>query len=170
MTYIIVAVIVALIVGVVVLYLMKSSKYYKTIFSEEHYSVIFDWLETALKIGPIKNPSENDGSTMQTPQGCGFGLTRKIKDGKDTIHISISEIRGYTTHGVAHRMAFLLLEMLNGNKSHCNLFYTESSIHHIVLQKEETGDWKINDKQEVIAGMNNYKPLPFRLQKLSKEG
>jgi hypothetical protein len=150
---------------IIAVVLIRKSTYYKTVFSSQHYVEIHQWLVAALKTPPAEMPSLETGTAFQTSAGIALALSQINQADLFQLHISISETRGITTNAIAGRIAFLVFYALNKNKCSADLFFTLSGVHHIVLSKD-SADWLVRDEVESIGTINNYSPLPFRLENI----
>ena len=129
-----------------------------------HYAEIALWLADALKLGPVGKPSMENRTGFQTSAQIGLSFSREIEDDKDLIHLAVSQVGNITTHAVANRIGFFMVQLLNKNKADADFFFTESGVHHLVFQRQSGGEWVLNDVPSALAGMENYEPLPFHAE------
>ncbi len=162
MIYVIIAFAIV-ILGVIIFFLRGKSKYYGTIYSENHYTEIYDWIKSVVKLDSAEEPSFDNGTAFSSTAGCGFTFSRNV-DEEDTIHIAISQIDTLTTHAVCGRIAFLIVLILNKNKVNVDLYFTESLVHHVILSKKFGDEWITNEINIVMDAMNSSEPLIFRFQ------
>ena len=162
MPYIVAAIIIAAI-GLLVFFVRRKAVYYDNIFSDEHYAEVGNWLVSVLKLGPVNEAVFDDRTALRSSAECAFSFTRAIGE-KDTIHLAISQIGNPTTHAVAGRFAFLIIQLLKTNQAAANLFYTRSTVHHVVLEKNAGSEWLTREVAAAVADMKHYQPPPFQFQ------
>ena len=146
---------------------MAKSRYYGQIFSEENFNEIGEWVYRMLQLDEVANPSVEDGTAYQTAAGLGLVFTRMEEDGNDTIHFSVSQSTGYTTHAVGGRVIFLIISMIKDNECEASLYYTETSVHHAVFYRPEKKEWTTRPVKEAVKEtITNYQPPPIQLIKV----
>jgi hypothetical protein len=164
MPYFLISVVLLAIVLLVGRSIQSFVRYYRKIYSDEHHVQISQWVAKVLQMGPIERPSLEDGSAIITDAKIVLAFTHDIDDEYDTIHFSISQRPRHTTHAVGGRMIFFLIQLLRTNKSNADCFYSSSTVHHLVLQKEKGEAWTLSPVEEAIARMEHYEPLPMELR------
>ena len=162
---------VALLLAVVGVYIVSLSRYYGRMFSEANFRAFHSGLSTAVKTAQEKgedaDPSLDDGTAFVTDAGLAVGATwNGYEDGAHTLHISMSQPGGNTTHAACSRFGFFALAMLQDNKAELTPFFTESGVHHLVF-RFQSQDLKILDfKASDSAYRAEYKAIPFKYEKL----
>ena len=158
--------VIAALIGLIVLALRKKTAYYQKIYSDAHYAEISRWLVDALALGPVSQPSVENRTGFQTSAQIALSFSRKIEGGKDLIHLGVSQVGNITTHAVASRIGFFMVQLLNKNRADADFFFTESGVHHLVFQKQAGGEWVVNDVPSALEQMAQYEPLPFHAEAL----
>jgi uncharacterized integral membrane protein len=158
-------IIILIVLAIIAIFIVANNKYYQKIFARGHYNEIANWAIEVLGKGQVEQPSVDNGTVLMTRAGIVIAYTRSFDDG-DSIHFSISQINRSTTHAVGGRIIFLLLTLLNQNHCNANFFYSQSSVHHLVLQRSEIDEWHVNSIEQVLSKMNSYQPLPLELKNI----
>ena len=97
MPYAIVAIAVLVIVAFVIL---RRSRYYRSIFSEDHYAEIADWASKVIGRHPVAESSVDEGTLVATSAGLVLAYTSNINEGNRSVHFSVSQQGRYTTGAV----------------------------------------------------------------------
>ena len=163
MNYLIIFLVVLVII--IAVFIKSTSGYYNKIFNAEHYSEIIYWAVDMVHQEIVENPSIDDCSVIITQAGIRIVFTRTSSEGGDTLHFSISQQDRPTTHAVGERIIFLLMTLLNKNKCEANMFYTQSTVHHLVLNRQNIEEWITNPVEQVILNMAEYRPLHLPLER-----
>lgn len=157
-------VIILLMILAIGLYFRGRMVRYRKIFSDAHYRQVGEWVERVLQLGPVERPSLENGSAFLTDGNVGLVFTCRIDDEHDRVHFSFSDRPGPTTHALGSRMIFFVIQLLSQNGAEADCFYTKSTVHYLVLEKEAGGDWLLSPIDEAIARMENYAPMPLDLR------
>jgi hypothetical protein len=161
--------IVAIAVLVVVAFVMvRSARYYRRIYSEEHYAEIAAWASEAIDRHSVEEPSVDDGTLAVTSAGLLLAYTSDIDEGDRSVHFSVSQDGRYTTGAVGGRVLFLLIRLLHRNRCEAQLFRTESAVHHAVFTMPAARTWRVESPEAVVADMAMYRPLPIRQENLAE--
>lgn len=158
MSYVIGAVVVVIVAAILI---AKKSRDYRKIFNDDHYEEVAEWAKKVLDIYPVEESSLDNGTALQTNAGLAIAYTSRIDEGRRSVHFSISQTSGYTTGAVGGRFVFLLIRLLNKNKSEANLFRTDSSVHHAVFSLPQDQDWELETVANTLADMKKYQPPPI---------
>jgi hypothetical protein len=162
-------VITALVVFVVALYIVKSRRYYKRMFSEANFRAFHSGLSKAIEAAKGRDadalPSPENGSAFVTEAGLGVCVTYDTAEGgSEVLTISMSQPGRHTTHAVCSRFGFFALVMLQENKAEFAPFFTQSGVHYLVFQFESR-DPRVRDFDDTYAGyVADYKHIPFEDQ------
>lgn len=158
-------VVLGVIVLLIWLYWRGMKARYSKVFNDAHYRQVGEWVERVLKLGPIERPSLENGTGFLTDGTVGLVFTRRIDSEHDTLHFSFSDRSGGpTTHALGTRMIFFVIQLLRQNKAKADCFYSKSTVHYLILEKEVGGDWLLTPIEEAIALMQNYTPMPLDLR------
>jgi hypothetical protein len=157
-------IIVSIVLAIVAIFIIANNRYYQKVFARKHYTEIANWAIDVLAKGQVERPSIDDGTAIMTRAGIAIAYTRSFDEDGDSIHFSISQLNRPTTHAVGGRIIFLLLTLFNKNKCDADLFYTQSSVHHLILNRSIIEEWHVNSVDRVVSGMDSYQPLPLQLK------
>jgi hypothetical protein len=155
--------VIVVVLAIVAIFIDTNRKYYHKVFDRSHYHEIANWLIEVLGKGEIEQPSVDNGTALMTRAGILIGYTRSCDDG-DSLHFSISQINRSTTHAVGGRIIFLFLTLLDRNHCNAHFFYTQSTVHHLVLERSDIAEWQVNSIERAISAMDSYQPLPLQLE------
>ena len=167
MTYVIVA---TVMIAIVVLWVVRRSRYYGKIFSDSHYAEVAFWAARMIDRHPVKESSMANGTALMTDAGLAIAYTSEINQGDRSIHFSISQAGGYTTGAVGGKFVFLLIRLLNKNKCKANIFKTDSTVHHAVFEMPVSENWILEDLAHVVSDMKGYQPLPITKVSQAQQG
>jgi hypothetical protein len=157
-------IIVSIVLAVFAVFIVANHRYYQKVFDRKHYTEIANWAIEMLAKGQVEQPSVDDGTAIITRAGVAIAYTRSLDEDGDSMHFSISQMNRHTTHAVGGRIIFLLLTLFNKNKCGADLFYTQSSVHHLILNRSEIAEWQVNSVDRVVSEMDSYQPLPLELK------
>jgi hypothetical protein len=161
MVWLIAIAVVAAVAFLVYRLLSAKSDYYGRIFNDDHFREVHAWLVRMIAKGEVKTPVEGDGTTLLTSAGVRLVYTRDLGAG-DSVHVSISEARGYTTRAVASRIGFIVFFALNRNPAGATLYVSQTTVHHMVFDFSN-GVTQVRPVEEVLEAMRaDFVHLPFR--------
>lgn len=166
MPYAIGAIAVLVIVAFVI---VRKSRYYRSLFNEEHYAEIAEWASEVIDRHPVEEPSIDDGTAVVTRAGLALAYTSDDDEGNRSIHFSVSQHGRYTTGAVGGRVLFLLIRLLHRNECEANLFRTESAVHHAIFTIPADRTWEVESVEAAVADMALYQPLPIDSVNLAQE-
>ncbi len=141
--------------------IVRSSRYHRRIFNEEHYAQIAEWASEVIDRHPVEESSFQDGTLVVTSAGLALAYTSSNDEGDRSIHFSMSQQGRYTTSAVGGRVLFLLIRLLHRNKCDANLFRTESAVHHAIFTMPADRTWEVESVEAAVADMAIYQPLPI---------
>jgi hypothetical protein len=161
---------IALLGGVVIVlisYVALRSRYYRTVFSEGNFREFHQKLAAAISRAMCKpshdQPSPNDGTGFATRAGLAVAVTCNSQDGRQTLHVSLSQIGQITTHAVCSRFGFFTTVMFESLNVELSPYYTDSGVHHLVFRFPTFPSLQFHDFDTAFARyLKDYKPLPFR--------
>lgn len=138
----------AILVVVVIVWIVRSSRVYNKVFSDAHCHEVADKLP-ALKEGAVTHPILSEQDAPKPPAdprflltSVGLALVYTIRpDGEQyQHHLSVSlATHGYTAHAVGDMFIRLLAHLLGVEMSRLQLAVSSSTVHHAVftLSREE---------------------------------
>jgi hypothetical protein len=160
-------------VVVVVVGIRDIMQRYRKLFSDAHFQEVharfvhaIEAVEAARASADTAEPSD----AFMTSAQLAIVVTGHAADGRQVLHVSLSQRPGPTTGAAANRFAFFLLTILNRNKLQLNPFRTPSTVHHLVFTWDG-GPLKLNDYATVMDHYRtHYQPLPFQVQAIADGG
>lgn len=164
----------ALVVIAVGVYIVSRSRYYRRMFSEAGFREFYSGLSAAIEVAKGKGadgePRLDDGSAFRTAAGLGVCVTCYTNDnGSQSLHISLSQTEGPTTHGVCSGYGFFTMAMLRENKAELVPYFTKSGVHHLDFRFQSL-DLKVLDFDAVYSVyLAEYRPIPFEYLEIGSE-
>jgi len=156
--------------AIIVIVVVRKSRYYRKVFTDDHFGEIARWASRVIEKHPVVDPSEEDGTAFLTSAGLTLLYTSEVTDGDRVVHFSVSQRTGYTTHAVGNRVLFLLIRLLRNNKCEANLFRTQSSVHHAVFTIPADTAWAVESAEAVVRDLENCPELPIENVELPQPG
>ena len=156
-----------IIIGVILLLIIlkwvTGGKYYKRIFSEEHKRKVYDWFIENIQIKEVNH----EGIQLLTDEGLGFVMTKELIDDEYQVHVSLSEVRGYTTGAVSESFGGLLVYSLSNNQMEINPYMTQTGVRHIIFSfKQEIKD--ILSFDETLKKSNEMPRFTYRREHIEE--
>jgi hypothetical protein len=165
---------VILVLILVAWYVASSGGYYKRLFSRESFREFHGGLSRAIaaaqRMQPGELPSVDGGTAFVTSSGLAIGVTCYKEDTAiQTLHISLSQAGQLTTHAACSRFGFFVTAMLGDMKGELIPYYTDSGVHHLVFRFQAPA-LRLEDFDSSYARYSSdYKPVPFRHEKMKSE-
>lgn len=161
-------------VVLVALYVACRGRYYTRLFSarsfREFHRGLSRAIEAAQRKAPDQPPSRDDGTAFVTDSGLAVAVTSsKGDDGNQALHISLSQPGQVTTHALCSRFGFFAVAMFEDVKGELTPYYTDSGVHHLVFRLQTPTVHLQNFDLCFARYLSNYKPVPFRHEKLESE-
>jgi hypothetical protein len=152
-------------VVVVVVGVRAITQRYRNWFSDAHFQEVHARFVRAIEAmeaarGSAGSPDPTDA--FVTSAQLAIVVTGHVADGRQVLHVSLSQRQGITTHAVASRFAFFLVTILDRNHLKLTPFVTPSAVRHLVFTWDG-GPLKLNDFATVMGHYRTrYRPVPFR--------
>ncbi len=154
---------------VVAVMLFRRSRYYRRLFSDEHYAEVAEWASSVIDRHPVEESAIEDGTAVVTSAGLLLAYTSVDDEGDRSIHFSVSQRGSHTSAAVGGRVLFLLIRLLHRNECEANLFRTESTVHHAIFRMPAQVPWKVGAAEAAVADMAMYQPLPIERVNIAEE-
>ena len=158
MTYFVGAIV---ILAAAVFLLVQKSRYYHRIFGNAHYSEIVSWASEVLALHPVEEPTTANGTAKVTSAGLALAYTSEVKEGRRSVHFSVSQVVGYTTGAVGNRVLFLLIRLLHKNRCEAHLSQAKSTVYHAVFSMPADVPWVLAPVGDVVTDMAHCSSLPI---------
>jgi hypothetical protein len=128
--------------------LASQSRFYDRVFSEANYRAFHNGLSEAVVLARSKravDPGEEKAIGFMT--GAGLSACVTWDEGLNQLHISFQQLIGPTTHAVCSLFGYFTLTMLEENDVQFTRppFFTDSRIHHLILQFQPNHDLRLRD-------------------------
>jgi hypothetical protein len=163
-----------LILAIITSFVIFRGRYYRGLFSAESFREFHQGLSkgitAATSKAPNQTPSPDDATAFVTSFGLAAGVTSNIgEDGRQTLHISMSQPGQITTHTVCSRFGFFTIVMFGGLKAELSPYYTESGVHHLVFRFETVVTSVLDFDAAYARYLKDYRAVPFQQTKLKSE-
>lgn len=164
-TFLIIAVVVII---VLVLGLMFwPSSYYKTIFAEEHRRLVHEWIVQNINRDVVLDV--NEGAKLTTEAGLNLYMTKSFDDEDGwLLHLSISEVRGYTTGAVGSAYGNLIRSTVQANDHMSYRVNPDSPVRHLVLQSDRE-QFQTRPFEAALEASTLAEHMDFPIQELISE-
>ena len=124
------AVVVAMAVALLAVFGLSKARYYRRMFSEDHFREFHGALAVAIRTA-TQEPGADERTRFVTQAGLGAAVTfSSPREGRYTLHISLSQSGRMTTQAVSNHFEAFIVAMLQGNNAELTPYFTNTGVRH----------------------------------------
>jgi hypothetical protein len=163
------AVVVAIMVALLAVLGLSKVRYYRRMFSEDHFREFHGALAVAIR-SATQDPGADERTRFITRAGLGAAVTfSSPREGRYALHISLSQPGRMTTHAVSSHFGAFIVAMLQGNNAELTPYFTNTGVRHFPFQIAAPTA-TVQDFESSYSAYRQFlrerKPLPFEYRSI----